>query len=136
MRRCETSGVAGSCCCLIPLLILLAIIVLAVIGAAVVWRGAVPNMFRWETAHHPSEAYRDGYEEGNRVGAAYAARGEPEPTGPDLDALALREADRLHVTRYRRHWIQGFRSGFARGFGSFSKQASLPVTRSAAHGSG
>jgi len=135
MRRCKTNAVAGTCCCLIPV-ILFVIIVLAVIGAAVVWRGAMPNMFRWESAHHPSEAYRDGYEEGNRLGAAYATRGDPEPTGQNLDALALREADRLHVTRYRRHWIQGFRSGFARGFGSFSKQANLPVIRSAAHGSG
>ena len=75
MRRCETSGVAGSCCCLIPLLILLAIIVLAVIGAAVVWRGAVPNMFRWESAHHPSDIYRDDYEEGNRLGAGLCHQG-------------------------------------------------------------
>ena len=123
MRRCETSGVAGTCCCLIPVLILLAIIVLAMIRTAVVWRGAVPNMFRWECARHPSDTYRDGYEEGNRLGAAYATRGDPEPTGQDLDALARREADRWHVTRYRRYWIRGFRSGFARGFGSFNKQA-------------
>ena len=75
MRRCKTNAGAGTCCCLIPVLILLAIIVLAMIGAAVVWQGAVPNMFRWESAHHHSEAYRDGYEEGNRLGAAYANRG-------------------------------------------------------------
>jgi hypothetical protein len=123
MRRFKTNEVAGNCCCLIPVLILVLIIVAAVIGAAVVWYSAVPNMFRWESAHHNSDTYRDGYEEGYRVGAAYAARGDPEPTGHDLDALALREADRLHVTRDRRHWIQGFRSGFARGFGNFNTQA-------------
>jgi hypothetical protein len=124
MRRSETNDVAGTCCCLIPVLILVVIIVAAMIGAAVVWYSAVPNMFRWESANHQSDIYRDGYEEGYRVGAAYVARGDPEPTGQDLNALALREADRLHVTRYRSHWIQGFRSGFARGFGSVDKQAS------------
>jgi hypothetical protein len=123
MRRFEANAVAGNCCCLIPVLILVMIIVAAVIGAAVVWYSAVPNMFRWESAHHHSDTYGDGYEEGYRVGARYAARGEPEPAGQDLDALALGEADRLHVTRDRKHWIQGFRSGFARGFGSFNTQA-------------
>ncbi len=126
MRRSQTSGVAGNCsCCLIPALILLAIIVAAVIGSAVVWHAAMPSVFRWDSGHrHHYNAYRDGYEEGNRLGADYARRGDREPTGQDLDALALREADRLHVSRGRGQWIEGFRNGFTRGFEEFSNQAS------------
>ena len=125
-RRSQTSRVAGNCCCCwVPALILLAIIVAAVIGAAVVWHSAMPSVFRWDDGHrHRYEAYRDGYQEGNRLGADYARRGDAEPTEQDLDALALREADRLHVRRNRGQWIEGFRNGFARGFEEFSNQAS------------
>src|SRR5207237_138753 len=59
-----------------------------------------------------------------RLGADYARRGDAEPTEQDLDALARREADRLHVRRNRGQWIEGFRNGFARGFEEFSNQAS------------
>ena len=126
MRRSQTSGVAGNCsCCLVPALILLAIIVAAVIGVAVVWQSAMPSIFRWDYAHrHHYNAYRDGYEQGNKLGADYARRGDAEPTGQDLNALALREADRLHVRRDRGQWIEGFRNGFTRGFEEFSNQAS------------
>src|SRR5438105_3637127 len=126
MRRSQTSGVAGNCsCCLVPALILFAIIVAAVIGVAVVWQTAMPTVFRGDYAHrHHYNAYRDGYEQGNKLGADYARRGDPEPTGQDLDALALREADRLHVRRDRRQWIEGFRNGFTRGFEEFNNQAS------------
>jgi hypothetical protein len=123
MRTHRPNGIAGNCCCLIPVVILLVIFVAAVIVAAFVWQRAVPNIFRLESAQHHSAAYRDGYEQGNRVAAEYAARGEPEPTAQDVDDLAIREADKLHVTHDRRHWLQGFRSGLARGFESFGKQA-------------
>ena len=36
MRKSKTNGVAGNCCCLVPVLILLAIFVAALIGAAFV----------------------------------------------------------------------------------------------------
>jgi hypothetical protein len=110
---------------LVPALLLLAIIVAAVIGSAVVWHSAVPSVFRWDSGHgrHYS-AYRDGYEQGNKLGADYARRGDREPTGQDLDALAQREADRLHISRNRGHWIEGFRNGFTRGYQEFSNQAS------------
>src|SRR6476659_11079263 len=127
MRRSQTSGIAGNCsCCLVPALILLAIIVAAVIGVAVVWQSAMPSVFRWDDGHHHHHynAYRDGYEQGNKLGADYARRGDPEPTGQDLDALARREADRLHVRGNRGHWIEGFRNGFTRGFEEFNDQAS------------
>jgi len=126
MRRSQTSGIAGNCsCCLVPALILFAIIVAAVIGVAVVWQSAMPSVFRWDYAdHYHYNAYRDGYEQGNKLGLDYARRGDPEPTGQDLDALARREADRLHVRRNRGQWIEGFRNGFARGFEEFSNQAS------------
>ena len=126
MRRSQTSGIAGNCsCCLVPALILLAIIVAAVIGVAVVWQSAMPSVFRWDYGdHHHYNAYRDGYEQGNKLGADYARRGDPEPTGQDLDALALREADRLHVRRDRGQWVEGFRNGFTRGFEEFNDQAS------------
>jgi hypothetical protein len=126
MRRSQTSGVAGNCsCCLVPAFILLAIIVAAVIGSAVVWHAAMPSVFRSDSGnHHHYDAYRDGYEEGNKLGADYARRVDREPTGADLDALALREADRLHVRRDRGHWIEGFRNGFTRGFEEFRNQAS------------
>ena len=124
MRRSQTSGVAGNCCCLVAALIL-AIIVAAVIGAGVVWHNAVPSVFRWDSGHrHHYEAYRDGYQEGNRLGADYARRGDAEPREEDLDALARREADRQHVRRDRGQWIKGFRKGFTRGFEEFSNQAS------------
>jgi hypothetical protein len=110
---------------LVPALILLAIIVAAVIGVAVVWQSAMPSVFRWDYGdHHHYNAYRDGYEQGNKLGVDYARRGDPEPTGQNLDALALREADRLHIRRNRGHWIEGFRNGFTRGFEEFNDQAS------------
>ncbi len=124
MRRSQTSGVAGNCCCLVAALIL-AIIVAAVIGAGVVWHSAMPSVFRWDYGdHYHYNAYRDGYEEGNKLGADYARRGDREPTGQDLDALARREADRMHVRRDRGQWIEGFRNGFTRGFEEFNNQAS------------
>jgi hypothetical protein len=110
---------------LVPALLLLAIMVAAVIGVAVVWQSAMPSVFRWDDGHHYHyNAYRDGYEQGNKLGADYARRGDREPTGQDLDALAQREADRLHVRRNRGHWIEGFRNGFTRGYHEFSNQAS------------
>ena len=126
MRRSKTSGIAGNCsCCLVPALILLAIIVAAVIGVAVVWQSAMPSVFRWDYGdHHHYNAYRDGYEQGNKLGVDYARRGDPESTGQDLDALARREADRLHISRNRGRWIEGFRNGFTRGFEEFSNHAS------------
>ena len=126
MRRSQTHEIAGNCsCCLVPALILLAIIVAAVIGVAVVWQSAMPSVFRWDSGHrHHYDAYRDGYEQGDKLGADYARRGDPEPTGQDLDALARREADRMHVRRDRGQWIEGFRNGFTRGFEEFNDQAS------------
>src|SRR5438477_12037982 len=99
MRRSQTSGVAGNCsCCLVPALMLLAFIVAAVIGVAVVWQSDMPSIFRWDYAHrHHYNAYRDGDEQGNKLGADYARLGDAEPTEQDLNALALREADRVHV---------------------------------------
>ncbi len=134
MRRSQTYAVAGNCC-LVPVLILLAIIVAAVIGSSFVWHAASRRAFPWELRHYHSDAYRDGYQEGNRLGADYAHRGDPEPTGRDLDALALREAERLHIKRNRGQWLEGFRNGFARGFANseaWNKQASwlpLPAPR-------
>ena len=126
MRTSQTCGEAGNCsCCLVPAVILLAIIVAAVIGVAVVWQSTMPSVFRWDYEdHHHYNAYRDGYEQGNKLGADYARRRDPEPKGQDLDALARREADRLHIGRNRGHWIEGFRNGFTRGYQEFSNQAS------------
>jgi hypothetical protein len=96
-----------------------------VIGVAVVWQSAMPSVFRWDDGHHHHfNVYRDGYEQGNKLGADYARRGDPEPTGQDLDALARREADRMHVRSNRGQWIEGFRNGFTRGFEEFNDQAS------------
>src|SRR5438046_7970324 len=131
MLRSQSSRIAGNCsCCLVPALLLLAIIVAAVIGVAVVWQSAMPSVFRWDSGHrHHYDAYRDGYEQGNKLGADYARRGDPEPTGQDLNALALREADRLHVRRDRGQWIEGLRNGFTRGFEEFNNQASNQPAR-------
>ena len=124
MRTSQTCGEAGNCsCCLVPAVIFLAIIVAAVIGVAVVWQSAMPNVFRWDHGdYHHYNVYRDGYEQGNKLGADYARRGDAEPK--DLDALARREADRMHVRRNRGQWIEGFRNGFTRGFEEFSNRAS------------
>lgn len=121
MRRSKTNRLAGACCCLVPVLILLAIIVAALIGTAVVWRAAMTDIFSWDSGHHQRhyDVYREGYEEGNKLGAAYARRGDPAPA--DLEGLARREADRLHVRgRDRDQWVEGFRNGFDRGFRSFN----------------
>ena len=84
----------------------------------------MPSVFRWDYGHHHHyNAYRDGYEQGSKLGADYARRGDREPMRQDLDALALREADRLHVRRDRGQWIEGFRNGFTRGYQEFSNQA-------------
>jgi hypothetical protein len=85
----------------------------------------MPSVFRWDYGHHQHyNVYRDGYEQGNKLGADYARRGDAEPAGQDLDALARREADRMHVRSNRRQWIEGFRNGFTRGFEQFSNRAS------------
>src|SRR5207302_10651808 len=112
-------------CSLVPALIHVAIIVAGVIEVAVVWQSAMPGVFRCDYGHHHHyHAYRDGCREGKKLGADYARRGDREPRGQDLDALALSEADRLHVRRDRGQWIEGFRNGFTRGFEEFSNQAS------------
>ena len=124
IQRSRTNRVAGNCCCLVPVLILLAIFVAALIGAAFVWRAAMTDIFSWDSGHHHHryDAYHDGYEEGNRLGATYARRGDPAPA--DLDALAIREAERSHVrARDRDQWVEGFRNGFDRGFRSFNDEA-------------
>ena len=73
--------------------------------------------------HDHFDAYRAGFQQGNITGEKYASRGEAEPE--DLNDLAWREAERLHVTRDRAQWTKGFRDGFARGFESSNKQALL-----------
>jgi hypothetical protein len=123
MRTTKAKRIAGNCCCLGALVILLVLFGAAVIGTAVLWKSANQNVFRWESTHHRSDAYRNGYQQGNRLGAEYARRGDSEPREQELDDLAQREADRLNIRRNRGQWIQGFRNGFARGFESSSNQA-------------
>src|SRR5437763_1183061 len=124
MRMYNNRGVAGNCgCCLVPIVLLAVIAVAMLVTTALVWESATRSGFGWGwTRHHHADAYRAGFQEGHRIGAEYASRGEPEPTEADLDVLAIREAGKSHVTRDRRQWMQGFRRGFARGFESASKE--------------
>ena len=130
MRKYKDRHITGACgCCLVPFVILLIIFVAAVVFTSLVWHATVLNNFGWApTRHHDFDAYRAGFQQGNVTGQQYAARGQAEPAGEDLNDLARREAERLHVTRDRNEWMKGFRDGFARGFASFSKQALLDVT--------
>ena len=132
MRKCKDRHVTGACgCCLVPFVILLIIFVAAVVFTSLVWQAAISPSFGWgPMRHHHFDAYRAGFRQGNVIGEQYASRGQAEPTGEDLNDLARREAERLHVTRDRNQWMKGFRDGFARGFESFNKEALLDVTSS------
>jgi len=125
MRKYKNRHVTGACgCCLVPFIILLIIFVAAVVFTSLVWHATLPRTFGWESLrHHHFDDYRAGFQQGNAVGEQYAARGEAEPTGDDLDDLARSEAQRLHVTHHRNEWMRGFRDGFTRGFESSRKQA-------------
>ena len=127
MRKYKNRHVTGACgCCLVPFIVLLIIFVAAVVFTSLVWHATLPAGFGWESMrHHHFDAYRAGFRQGTIVGEQYASRGEAEPTGEDLNDLARREAERLHVTRDRGQWMKGFRDGFASGFEHFRKQALL-----------
>src|SRR5437762_10797304 len=116
MRRYEHRAVAGNCgCCLAPFIILLIAFIATAVVTSLVWHTAAPDIFGWGAArHHHFDAYRAGFEEGNRIGAEYAARDRAEPTREELDDLARREAEELNVGRDRRRWMEGFRDGFKR----------------------
>ncbi len=126
MRIYQHRAVAGNCgCCLVPFVILLIAFIAAVVVTSLVWHTAMPNIFGWEPArHYHFDPYRAGFQEGNRKGVEYAARGQPEPTIEALDDLAHREAEGLNIRRDRRRWMEGFRDGFKQGFESANKQAS------------
>jgi hypothetical protein len=130
MRKYKNRQLTGACgCCLVPFVILLIIFAAAVVFTSLVWHASMPTGFDWQsTRHHHFDAYRAGFQQGNVIGGQYAARGQAEPTAEDLNDLARHEAERLHVTRDRNRWINGFRDGFTRGFESFSKQAFLKVS--------
>jgi hypothetical protein len=132
MRKYKDRHVTGACgCCLVPFVILLIIFVAAVVFTSLMWHATIPPSFGWRPMrHHHFDAYRAGFQQGNVIGEQYGSRGEAEPTGEDLNDLARREAERLHVTRDRNQWMKGFRDGFARGFESFNKEALLDVTSS------
>ena len=130
MRKYKDRHITGACgCCLVPFVILLIIFVAAVVFTSLVWNASMPTGFDWQPMrHHHFDVYRAGFQQGNVVGAQYAARGQAEPSGEYLSDLARSEAERLHVTRDRNQWINGFRDGFTRGFESSSKQAFLKVS--------
>ena len=132
MRKYKDREVSGACgCCLVPFILLLIIFVAAVVFTSVVWHATPPRGFGWESMRHNHfDAYRAGFQQGNVIGEQYAARGEAELTGENLNDLARRESDRLHVTRDRGQWMKGFRDGFARGFESSSNEAFFDVTSS------
>lgn len=127
MRRYRHRQVAGACgCCLVPFVILLIAFVGAVAMTSLVWHAAMPDAFWWgSTRHHHFDAYRSGFEQGHKIGQQYATRSQAEPAVDEVDELASREAERLHVRHDRREWTRGFRDGFARGFETFNKQAGL-----------
>jgi hypothetical protein len=126
MRRYQHRTVAGNCgCCLLPFVILLVAFVATVIVTSLVWHTAAPDIFGWDSPrHHHFDAYRAGFQEGNKVGVEYAAQDRPEPSAEDLDNLARREAEGLRIRRDRRRWMEGFRDGFKRGFERVNKEAS------------
>ena len=132
MRRYKNRHITGACgCCLIPFIILLIIFVAAVVFTSLVWQATIPPSSGWgPTSHHHFDAYRAGFRQGSVIGEQYASRGQAEPIAEDLNDLARREAERLHVTRDRNQWMKGFRDGFARGFESFNKEALLNLTSS------
>jgi hypothetical protein len=132
MRRHQHRAVAGNCgCCLLPFVVLLIAFVAAVVLTSLVWHTAAPDIFGWEPArHHHFDAYRAGFQEGNRVGAEYAAQDRPKPSAEDLDDLARREADSLKIRHDSRRWMEGFRDGFKRGFERADQEASTSSRQS------
>ena len=130
MRKSKDRHLTGACgCCLVPFVILLIIFVAAVVFTSLIWHATIPPSLGWGPMHHHHfDAYRAGFRQGNVIGEQYASRGEAEATGEDLNDLARREAERLHVTRDRNQWSKGFRDGFARGYETLSKQAVLDVS--------
>ena len=138
MQKYKNRHLTGACgCCLVPFIVLLIVFVAAVVFTSAVWHATLPGSFGWEPfRHHHFDAYRAGFRQGNIIGEQYASRDEAEPTGEDLNDLARREAERLHVTRDRGQWMKGFRDGFASGFEHFRKQALLERPSSAATLSG
>ena len=127
MRRYRNRRIAGACgCCLVPFVILLIAFIAAVAMTSMVWHAAMPKAFMWGHTHRDHfDSYRSGFEQGQRMGQQYATRSQAEPAVEEIDELASREAERLHIRRDRREWTRGFRDGFARGFESFNKQASV-----------
>jgi hypothetical protein len=132
MRRHQHRAVAGNCgCCLLPFVILLITFIATVVLTSLVWHTAAPDIFGWGSSrHHHFDAYRAGFQEGNRVGVEYAAQDRPEPSGKDLDDLAHRQAERLKIRRDRRRWMEGFRDGFKRGFEKVDNEASTSSRQS------
>lgn len=116
---------AGNCCCLVPVLILVVLCVAMFFGAVLLWHGVRPDLPRWHFGEFDhSDSYRAGYEDGTRLGGEYAERRQPAPTMHELDALAWQEATRSHIGGGRKQWIMGFRAGFARAYGNGNNQAS------------
>ena len=126
MRRHQHRAVAGQCgCCLLPFVILLIAFIATVVITSLVWHTAATDNFgRGPARHHHFDAYRAGFQEGNKVGVEYAAQDRPEPSAEDLDDLAQRRAENLKIRRDRRRWMEGFRDGFKRGFERADKEAS------------
>ena len=126
MRRNQYRAIAGNCgCCLLPFVILLIAFIATVVATSLVWHTAAPDIFgRAPERHQHFDAYRTGFDEGNRIGEEYAAEDRPEPSAADLDNLAQREAEELNIRHDRRRWMEGFRDGFRRGFKRVGNEAS------------
>ncbi len=124
MRKKRMRKIDGNCCCLIPLLILVALACAALVGVAIVGNATFPDMLRHVSAHHRSKAWDDGYKEGEKLGAKFAAQADPMPSAPDLNALADRQAEKEHVTHDRARWLRGFKSGFGHGFKDVNEETS------------
>jgi hypothetical protein len=125
MKKRKHQRETGACaCCVVPFIILLLAFVAAVIVTSAVWHAAVPPFSGWAPAHHHHfDAYRAGFQEGNRIGEQYATRGQAEPAADELTELATREAQRQHITNNRQEWMKGFRDGFTHAFQTFNKEA-------------
>ncbi|MGI9115219.1 MAG: hypothetical protein DLM52_07930 [Chthoniobacterales bacterium] len=126
MKRSQHRAVAGNCgCCLLPFIILLIAFIAAIVVTSLMFHTGVPNSFGWGAARHNHfDAYRAGFQEGNKIGVEYAAQDRPEPTAENLDDLARREAEDSKIRRDRGRWMEGFRDGFRAGFEKRNKETS------------
>jgi len=125
MRRSQTSGIAGNCsCCLVPALISRDHCCCRDRGCRSSGQSAMPSVSAGTTEiiiiTTPTAMATSRGTNGGRLCASRRSGAN----GTEFDALALREADRLHIRQKSRALGRRVPQRFTRGFEEFNDQAS------------